>query len=92
MAGGFSEAELLRGAAIEHTTRHPKEAINRVREGLPFIQDDPSDAVANIIGMHMYKTQTLSTRTLLWWIYIYKEKLNRGTLDEYGEPIFVPPN
>jgi len=75
MVGGFSEEALLTGAAVEHA------ASNLQIE----IQDDPSDLVANQVGIRLYKTQSLSEGTLLWWIYIEKDRLNKGRQNENGE-------
>jgi hypothetical protein len=68
LAGGFSEDELLHGAAKE----------NAVSNLLPKIKDDPSDTVANIIGFNLYKSNNLSENSLLWWIWIYKDQLNKA--------------
>jgi RHS repeat-associated protein len=79
MVGGFSEEALLTGAAIEHAASNLE--IN--------IQDDPSDVVANLVGIQLYKFNNLSENTLLWWIYIEKSKLNKAEIDESGNIIRV---
>lgn len=79
MTGGFSEEALLTGAAIEHA------ASNRNIK----IQDDPSDLVANLVGIQMYELNTLSETTLLWWIYIETSKLNKAEMDKSGNIIGI---
>lgn len=80
---------------MEHSVKNWKATINRTTVGQPLIQDDPSDVVTNRIGMHLYKTQSLSIGTLMWWIYVEKENLNRGLIIQKGENRgdieFVPP-
>jgi len=78
MVGGFSEDTLLTGAAIEHAASNLEIKI----------QDDPSDVVANWVGIIMYKFNSLSERTLLWWIYIAKDKLNKAIVKD-GQVIEV---
>jgi RHS repeat-associated protein len=83
MVGGFSEESLLTGAAIEHAASNLEIKI----------QDDPSDRVANLIGIelfkveHVYKLNTISENLLLWWIYIEKSKLNKAEVDDSGNII-----
>lgn len=78
-AGGFSAKALLTGAAIEHA------AVNLEIK----IQDDPSDVVANMIGIYIYKNHNLSERALLSWIYNEKNELNKAEVDENGNIIRI---
>lgn len=82
LVGGFSEKALLTGAAVEHAADNYKLGEEII------IQDDPSDVVGTMIGFYFYKHQTLSERTLFWWIYIEKEKLNKAIVKD-GQVIEV---
>jgi len=71
-AGGFSQDELLTGAAIVHY------ATNRT------LQNDPSDILANIIGIYIYSYGNPNETTLLSWIYIERSNLNKARVDKFG--------
>ncbi len=77
MVGGFSEDTLLQGAALEHA------ASNGQRE----LRDDPSDVVANKIGIFLYQHHLLSEVALLWSIYLERGSLNKAEIDEFGDII-----
>ncbi|MFZ2098579.1 MAG: polymorphic toxin type 44 domain-containing protein [Anaerolineales bacterium] len=76
---GFSEQALLTGAAIEHAASNLEIKI----------QDDPSDVVANLIGIYMFRNHNLSERALLSWIYIERNELNKAEVDANGNIIRI---
>jgi RHS repeat-associated protein len=76
---GFSEQALLSGAAYEHAISN----IN-INNLVINIQDDPSDIMANIIGINLYRSHNLTERSLLWWIYIQRNELNKAEMNADG--------
>lgn len=73
MVGGFSEALLLGGAAIEH-----------MGSNLGQTKDDSSDQVCVKIGIYLYGNG-LTERAFLRQLYIHKHELNKVRINESGE-------
>ncbi len=70
MVGGFSEALLLGGAAIEH-----------MGSNLGQTKDDSSDQVCVKIGIYLYGNG-LTERALLRQLYIHKHELNKAIVED----------
>ena len=77
--GGFSENELLRGAAIEHAGSNPGQ-----------FRDDPSDIASTKIGFRLYSNSMkapVTEQSLLWQIYFHKDELNKAVIKKGGNRI-----